>query len=211
MIDWKKFKNLEIFKTLRMKRGAVITVENADGTTTNLDVAELAAVNNVGATDLQKIDGITNGTPAASKALVLNSALGIGAFREAGRNLRTQAAQAAKTTSVTLTAAEIMAGLITGNQGGGAGATYTLPLATDLETALLAAHPGLANDDSFDFHVINISTVGAEDITIATNTGWTLVGSMLVIEQAAGNPGGSNGMFRARRTGANAYTLYRIA
>lgn len=154
---------------------------------------------------------VTAGTPAASKAAVFDSGVGLGAFRETGRNLRKQAAPAAKTTSVTLTAAEIMAGLITGNQGAAGAATYTLPLATDLETALLAVHPGLQNDDSFDFNVINLSVVAAEDITIATAAGWTLVGSMLVIEQAAGNPAGSNGQFRVRRTGANAYTLYRIA
>lgn len=211
MITWKDFVNLRIFKSIRMKYGAVFNIEGADGSVTEVDLTELAALNSIGAADLAKIDGITNGTPAAGKALVVDANVGIGAHRESGRNLRTQAAQAAKTTSTTLTAAEIMAGLITGNQGGAAAATYTLPLATDLETALIAAHPGLQNDDSFDFHVINISTNAAEDITVATNTGWTLVGSMLVIEQAAGNPGGSNGHFRARRTGANAYTLYRIA
>lgn len=211
MIGWKDIARLRIFDTLRLKKDAAIIAERADGTETRLDVAELAALNDIAAADLAKIDGITNGTPAAGKALVLDANRGIGAFRQTGGNLFPQAAPAAKTTSTTLTAAELLGRLITGNQGGGAGASYTLPLATDLETALLAVHPGLQNDDAFDFNVINISTVAAEDITIVTNTGWTLVGSMLVIEQAAGNPGGSNGHFRARRTAANTYTLYRIA
>jgi len=105
----------------------------------------------------------------------------------------------------------LLGGIITGNQGGGAGAAYTLPLATDLEIALLAAYPGLAVGDTFEFSVINISTAAAEDITMTTNTGWTLVGSMLVIEQAAGNPAGSNGRFAVRRTAADTYTLYRVA
>lgn len=122
-----------------------------------------------------------------------------------------QGTPAAKTVSATLTAAELLTGLITGNQGAAGAAAYTLPLATDLEVALVAAYPGLQIDDAFDFNVINISTVAAEDITMTTNTGWTLVGSMLVIEQAAGNPAGSNGSFRVRRTAANTYTLYRIA
>lgn len=158
--------------------------------------------------EIEVLDGVVAGTPAASKAVVLNSAVGIGAFRETGRNLRKQAAQAAKTTSVTLTAAEIMAGLITGNQGGGAAATYTLPLATDLETALLAAHPGLANEDSFDFTIINISTVAAEIITLATNTGWTLVGDLTIAPLIAGDQ--SCGTFRVRRTAADTYTAYRL-
>lgn len=122
-----------------------------------------------------------------------------------------QVTPAAKTVSVTLTAAELLTKLITGNQGAAGAAAYTLPLGADLETALLAANPFLAADDSFDFSVINLSVVAAEDITITTNTGWTLVGSMLVIEQAAANPAGSNGTFRVRRSSAGVFVLYRIS
>lgn len=119
-----------------------------------------------------------------------------------------QAAPAAKTTSTTLTAAELLGGLITGNQGAAGAAAYTLPLATDLETALIAAYPGLATDDAFEFSVINISTVAAETITMTTNTGWTLVGDMILAANATGDE--SVGIFRARRTAANTYTLYRV-
>lgn len=209
---WEKFANLFVGGKLRLGKNATITTQNADGTETVIDLTELAALNSIGAADLAKIDGITNGTAAAGKALVADANIGVSAFRHtAGSYLYKQAAPAAKTTSTTLTAAELLGGIITGNQGAAGAADYTLPLATDLETALLAAHPGLQNDDSFDVSVINLSTVGAEDITITTNTGWTLVGSMLVIEQAAGNPAGSNGLFRVRRTAANTYTMYRIA
>ena len=121
----------------------------------------------------------------------------------------TQAAPAAKTTSTTLTAAELLGGLITGNQGAAGAAAYTLPLATDLETALLALRPDLVNNDAFDFGVINISTVAAETITMTTNTGWTLVGDMVLAANATGDE--SVGRFRARRTAANTYTLYRVA
>lgn len=209
---WRDFTNVIVRKVLKFGKGATMKVTNTDNTVTDLDMAELAALNNIGAADLAKIDGITNGTPAAGKALVADANVGVGAFRlTAGSYLYKQATPAAKTTSVTLTAAELLGGIITGNQGAAGAAAYTLPLATDLETALLAVHPGLQNDDSFDVNVINLSAVAAEDITMTTNTGWTLVGSMLVIEQAAANPAGSNGQFRARRTAANAYTLYRIA
>jgi hypothetical protein len=157
------------------------------------------------------VDNVTAGTAAASKALVLDANMGIASFRNlSSPRIIKQAAPAAKTTSVTLTAAELIGGLITGNQGAAGAAAYTLPLATDLETALIAIYPGLQNDDAFDFTVINISTVAAEDITMTTNTGWTLVGEMVVPSNDTAGVAPSNGVFRARRTAANTYTLYRV-
>lgn len=158
------------------------------------------------------IAGVTAGTAAASKALVLDANKGIASFRNlSAPRIFKQAAEAAKTTSVTLTAAELIGGLITANQGGGAGATYTLPLAADLETALIATYPGLQNDDAFEFVILNISTVAAEDVTVATNTGWTLVGELVVPSNDTAGIAPSNAMFRVRRTAANTYTLYRVA
>lgn len=124
-----------------------------------------------------------------------------------GTRLRKQVAQTAKTTSATLTAAELLTGIITGNQGAAGAATYTLPLAADVDTAL----PDSIADDSFDFSVINISTNAAEDITVATNTGWTLVGTMVVESNEATAQKGPSGRFRARKTAAGAWTLYRLA
>jgi hypothetical protein len=121
-----------------------------------------------------------------------------------------QVAPAAKTTSTTLTTTEILAGLLTGQ--GGAAVAYTLPLATDLETALFAAYPDIQVNDSFDFSVVNIDTTAANTITMTTNTGWTLVGSMVLPGLNVASTGsGSVGTFRARRTAANTYTLYRVA
>lgn len=134
-------------------------------------------------------------------------------FDQTLRPLFAQATPAAKTVTTTLTAAELLTGIITGNQGGGAAASYTLPLAADLEKALQALLGALpaAGNQSFDFSVINISTVVAEDITVVTNTGWTLVGNMVVQEGAAATGSLSTALFRARRTAANTFTLYRIA
>lgn len=73
MITWKDFSNIRIFNTLRFKKGATIKAEQTDGSVVSIDVAELAAVNSIAAADLAKIDGITNGTGAAGKALVLDS------------------------------------------------------------------------------------------------------------------------------------------
>ncbi len=75
MIGWKNFSNLQIFKTLRMKAGAVIKVENTDGTVSDVNLAELAALDGIAASDLAKIDGITNGTLAAGKAWTSDASL----------------------------------------------------------------------------------------------------------------------------------------
>lgn len=121
-----------------------------------------------------------------------------------------QAAPAAKTVAVTLTAAELLGGLITAISGAGATAAYTLPLGTAMETAFIALKPDLAVNDSFDFSIINISTVATDTITLTANTGFTIVGQAIVDDNNATNTVAS-GMFRVRRTAANVYVAYRIA
>jgi hypothetical protein len=120
-----------------------------------------------------------------------------------------QVTPAAKSTSATLTAAEVLTGLITGNQAAAGAATYTMPLGTSLESALRAAVPNLEADDSFEFSVVNISTVAAETITLAANTGVTVVGDMTVAAVAVGDT--SSGRFCLRRTAENTYVVYRLA
>lgn len=115
----------------------------------------------------------------------------------------TQGAPAAKNTATTLTAAELLGGLIT--SGPAAAINLQLPLATDLDTAVGA----VPNNTSFDFSIANTSTTAANTDTITTNTGWTLVGNMVVPGLTAGP--GTSGRFRARKTGAGAWTLYRIS
>lgn len=117
-----------------------------------------------------------------------------------------QGAAAAKTVSATLTAAELLTGEITVNQGGGAPSALQLPLATAVDTAL----PDSAAGDAFDFSLTNISTVAAETASITTNTGWTLVGNMLLAANGAVTDN-SQGLFRAKKTGAGAWTLTRRA
>jgi hypothetical protein len=63
-----KFDVLSITKKLRLGAHAKMDVNG-----TEIDLTELAAIADLTATDLQKIDGITNGTGLASKALVLDS------------------------------------------------------------------------------------------------------------------------------------------
>ena len=70
----------------------------------------------------------------------------------------------ALTTSATLTGTQMIAGMYTANQGGGAGATYTTPTGAEL-AALLPS--GFTTGDSFDFWITNISTNASEDATLA--------------------------------------------
>ena len=118
-----------------------------------------------------------------------------------------QGAPAAKTgATVTLTAADLNANLITFNGGTAGAVTATLPTVALLE-ALIS---NVRVDMAFDFYVVNISTVGAEDVTLATAAGWTLVGNMFVASNAA-TTDVSSAKFRARKTGVGTWTLYRAA
>jgi hypothetical protein len=124
----------------------------------------------------------------------------------AGAFYQAQGAQTAKTTSTTLTAAEINTGIITVNNGAAGTTTLTLPLATAMDSQFT----GVAAGYSWDFSVVNISTTAAEDADVGTNTGWTLVGNMDI--EADDDPRArSSAKFRARKTGTGAWTLYRMA
>jgi hypothetical protein len=117
-----------------------------------------------------------------------------------------QGVQTAKTTSTTLTAAEINTGIITVNNGAAGTTTLTLPLATAMDSQFTSVAAGY----SWDFSVVNISTTAAEDADVGTNTGWTLVGNMDI--EADDDPRArSSAKFRARKTGTGAWTLYRVA
>ena len=117
-----------------------------------------------------------------------------------------QGAPVALTVTATLTAAQLAVGLLTANQGGAATATYTLPTGTLMD----AAFGNCRVDTAFDFSLINISTVAAEDVTVAAGTGFTVVGNMVVASNAAATDQ-STAHFRARKTGVATWVLYRIA
>lgn len=118
-----------------------------------------------------------------------------------------QGTPTALTTSATMTAAQMLTGIITSNEGAGGAPAYQLPTAAALDLAL----PWwFTIGDQFEFALINVSTVAAEDASITTNTGWTLVGSMAVQSNDA-ITSKSSGRFRVRQTAANAFTIYRVA
>lgn len=105
--------------------------------------------------------------------------------------------------AATLTAAQVLNGLILANSGvSGASVTYTLPTVAALEA-------DLSNSDkvgtSFTFRLVNLGTSSGTAI-IATNTGWTISGSLTMTV-----PVTSGAVFVARKSGAGAWTLYRVA
>ena len=107
---------------------------------------------------------------------------------------------ATATATATLTPAQVLNGTLLGSPGSSA-ASYTLPTVTDLENTLLNADkPGI----TFDFSVVNVDGSGSGVITLVAGTGWTLVGLMTVAATA-----GTAQLFRARKTGTGAWTLYR--
>ena len=107
-----------------------------------------------------------------------------------------QGAPVALTAAATATAAQLANGLFTFN---GTAGNLTLPTVADLELVVSADKPDVA----FDFFVVNIDA-GADAITVAIGTGWTLVGAGAV-------SAGTSGHFRARKTGVGAWTCYRIS
>jgi hypothetical protein len=95
----------------------------------------------------------------------------------------------------TLTAAQLATTIVTSTSA--AAVTATLPLATAMDTA----NPSAVATTSFTFSVID---TGPSTVTVTTNTGWTLVGTMAVTT-------GTSGRFLAVKTGTGAWTLYRLS
>ena len=121
----------------------------------------------------------------------------IGAGNVSEAQLLVQGAPTALTAAATATAAQLANGLFTFN---GTAGNLTLPTVADLEAGIPNA---VKVNAAFDFYVINIDAT-TDDVTVATATGWTLVGNMVVTEATSAH-------FRARKTGDGAWTLYRIS
>lgn len=117
--------------------------------------------------------------------------------------LNLQAAPTTATGTVTLTAAQMLGGIIEATPI--AAATYTTLTGTLLEAALPS---GIVNDDSFELTIINLGGAGFI-ITLAGGAGVTIVGSATVDD--AGADITSSGTFRFRRSAANTFIAYRIA
>lgn len=103
-----------------------------------------------------------------------------------------QLAPVSKAAAATLTAAEVRNVLL---QYTGTGDNLQMPTGTDLTTAMVPVTNG-----AFDFYLIN---TGSGSAVLTTNTGVTFVGSATVTA-------GASGSFRARRSAANTFIVYRL-
>jgi hypothetical protein len=97
-----------------------------------------------------------------------------------------------KSTTATLTGAELVTGLLNTT---GSSYTVTLPTAANIEAALTWA----GNNACIDFFVINTAS---GTITIGANSNTTL-GALTI-------PTNTSAQFRIRRTGSSAFTVYRL-
>ena len=108
--------------------------------------------------------------------------------------------------SVTITAANLAAGVCTMDSGGTDAGTYVFPTGALID----AAFPSLKVGSTFDCSFINIGDNAANDVTFTAGAGNTLVGND-VIQDALTKTSNTSGIFRFRKTGDAAYTIYRIA
>jgi hypothetical protein len=116
-----------------------------------------------------------------------------------------QGAPAALTgATVTVTAANLAAGIITVDSGGTDAGTYTFPTGALID----AAFPSVAVNTAFDVVIINVGDASQNDVTFGAGSGNSIVGSAVVIDGAT-TP--SSAIFRFRKTGTAAYSIYRIA
>ena len=112
--------------------------------------------------------------------------------------LSVQGAPTAVAAAATMTAAELANGLFVFN---GAAGNLTLPTVADLEEGIPSATKVNA---AFDFFIVNIDAAGSDTVTLATGTGWTIVGVAAVTVNTSGH-------FRARKTAEGSWTAYRIS
>lgn len=158
------------------------------------------------------------GTFTGGATIVIEAAGGLPVLYEIGTdpvvqqwrtsNSGTQVTPIAKTVAVTLTAAEITTGLVTGTHTAGATQAYTLPTGT-----LLDASTSFAVDEYFDWTVINLSAAAADTITITAGADHTVVGTM-ICQSAHSTTGAVHGnalRLRTRKTAANTFVTYRLA
>ena len=104
------------------------------------------------------------------------------------------------TSTATLTAAQILGGMLVANPSTSA-ATYTLPTASAIDSAL----PNATTGSTFDLAIVNTGT-SSGTVTLSLGTGITDGGNALVAVAVT-----SSAMFRFRKTADGAYTVYKVA
>lgn len=117
-----------------------------------------------------------------------------------------QVTPATMTTAATMTVANMLKRLITGNQSSGATVAYTLPTGTNMSGGMNAS-----NDDSFQWTLINLSAAAADTLTVTANTDHTIVGAPIVLSAHSSTIQGSAATFRSRKVSATVWETYRVS
>lgn len=106
-----------------------------------------------------------------------------------------------------VSAANVLTGIVTCTP------TADRSKATDTAANYISTLGLTADDDAFDFSVINLATDGTSFVTLTAGTGVTLVGAAVISAQDAAEDAFTSGVgrFRIRRTGSAAVSVYRIA
>lgn len=124
----------------------------------------------------------------------------VGAGNRAETTLGYAAAPQTATATATLTAAQVVGGMLVANPSTSA-ATYTLPTAALIDAAV----PNATIGSTFDLYLVNTGTSSGA-VTLATATGLTDGGNAFVAVAVT-----SSAMFRFRKTADAAYTVYKVA
>jgi hypothetical protein len=188
-------------------------------------------------TEVEYIDGVTPGTAAADKAVVLNSSKGIATITSAtittvttgtiaevvaasgvkidsavirdGQVHGIQPAPTAETGAATITIADILSGIVTVTHSVGSDVALTLDIGSAMDTGMPAS---FGTNQFIDWSLINLSAAAADTATVTASTGHTVVGVM-VCQSAHSSIGGITGnaiRLRSRRTATNTWITYRI-
>jgi hypothetical protein len=132
-------------------------------------------------------------------------------FRIPARIGSLQPVPTALTTAATMTAAQLLTGIITGTHTAGATQAYALPTGTLLEAAV----PYLQIGEGFEWVLINLSAAAADSITVTAGTDHTIVGDPVVISThvttggAITSRGCSSSTWITKKTAANTFVTYR--
>jgi hypothetical protein len=122
--------------------------------------------------------------------------------------VKTQGAPATATVAATLTAAQLLTGILNATPTAtGATAAYTLPTGTLMDNAV-----DFNINDSFDWVLINNALAALDTITLTASSGHTIVGGPIVqsLHVSTGGITGYSAVFRTRKTAANTFVTYRI-
>lgn len=209
-------KSAEFIQALSDEFGAASLVgEAGTGTANGESVSLTGGASGDGATGNGGSGTIAGGAAASTNGNGGDAIMAPGAKAGTGKDganylrgpvLKEQGAPAAKTVTAAITAAELVAGLIT-TTGVTAPSVHQLPTGALLDAEL----PGVAVGDAIDFALINTGTGATDDATITVNTGVTIVGNPTVGALTDGTIVSGSGLFRARRTAAETWVVYRIA